>query len=245
MTSLGTIQSVDTNTVSISIDDGDNLNSLQVNQLLWIRSNNPGQKIIAIVHKIMRKRDESGEENEEDSSVDNIVKASMIGTWFDKEGVESNVFKRSLETVPSLGCDSFVLKDDELTKFMSSISVRGVESKLGIGNYVIQKDTPTYLDGDKFFQRHALIVGSTGSGKSWTIATILEKSSELCAVNNIVFDLHGEYQPLKSLPNTTSLKIAGPSDAKDNEDVIFLPYWLLSHEEIESIILDRSDSNAA
>lgn len=241
---MGTIQSVDTNTVSIHIDDENNLNSLQVNQLLWIESNNPGEKIIAIVHKIMRKRDESGEENEEDSSVDNVVKASMIGTWFEKKGVESNVFKRSLETVPSLGCESFVLKDDELTEFMSSISVRGVESKLGIGNYVIQKDTPTYLDGDKFFQRHALIVGSTGSGKSWTIATILEKSSELCAVNNIVFDLHGEYERLKNLDNTTSLKIAGPSDTNADEDVIFLPYWLLSQEEIESILLERSHSAA-
>ena len=241
---MGTIQSVDTNTVSISIDDGDNLNSLQVNQLLWIRSNNPGQKIIAIVHKIMRKMDESGEEGEKDFSENNIVKASMIGTWFGKKGAKSNDFKRSLETVPSLGCESFVLKDDELTEFMSSISARGVKSKLEIGNYAIQRDTPTYLDGDKFFQRHALIVGSTGSGKSWTIATILEKSSELCAVNNIVFDLHGEYELLKNLDNTTSLKIAGPSDTKDNDDVIFLPYWLLSQEEIESILLERSHSAA-
>ena len=241
---MGTIQSVDTNTVSIRIDDEGNLNSLQVNQLLWIESNNSGEKIIAIVHKIMRKMDESGEESEGDFSENNIVKASMIGTWFKKEGVEYNVFKRSLETVPSLGCESFVLKDDELTNFMSSISVRSGDSELEIGNYAIQRDTPTYLDGDRFFQRHALIVGSTGSGKSWTIATILEKSSELCAVNNIVFDLHGEYQPLKNLDNTTSLKIAGPSDTNADEDVIFLPYWLLSHEEIESIILDRSDRNA-
>ena len=239
---MGTIQSVDTNTVSISIDDGDNLNSLQVDQLLWIRSNNPGQRIIAIVHKIMRKMDEK--ENEEDSSVDNIVKASMIGTWFKKEGGKYNVFKRSLETVPSLGCESFVLKDGELTEFMSSISVRSGDSELEIGNYAIQKDTPTYLDGDKFFQRHALIVGSTGSGKSFTVATILEKSSELCAVNNIVFDLHGEYKRLKALKNTTSLKIAGPSDTNADEDVIFLPYWLLSQEEIESILLERSHSAA-
>src|SRR5690606_16006727 len=39
-------------------------------------------------------------------------------------------------------------------------------------------------------------------------------------------------------------KIAGPSDKPSDNNIIFLPYWLLSYEEIESLILDRSDSNA-
>ena len=242
---LGLIQSVDTNTVNIAIENGSILNSLQVNQLLYIRSNNTGEKIIAIVHKIMRKMIENIEENEEERFVvENIVKAYMIGTWFEKIGTKSNIFKRSLETIPSIGSDSFVLQGKELTNFMSSISSQNVQTKLEIGKYIIQKDTQTYLDGDKFFQRHAVVVGSTCSGKSWTVATILEKSSQLQSVNNIVFDLHGEYQPLTALKNTTTLKIAGPSDKQDNDNVIFLPYWLLSYEEIESMILDRSDTNA-
>jgi hypothetical protein len=61
---------------------------------------------------------------------------------------------------------------------------------------------------------------------------------------SIVFDLHGEYKPLQNLPNTTLLKIAGPSDKPTDENIIFLPYWLLSYEEIEALLLDRSDSNA-
>ena len=39
------------------------------------------------------------------------------------------------------------------------------------------------------------------------------------------------------------MKIAGPGDSV-SDDVIFLPYWLLSYEEMESFLLDRSDSNA-
>lgn len=241
---LGTIQSVDTNLVNISIEDNDILNSLQVNQLLWIRSNNTGEKIIAIIHKIMRKMVDSTEENGEDFNVENIVKASMIGTWFDKIGIKENIFKRSLETVPSIGSDSFILEREKLKKFMSSITSKNEKVNLEIGTYKIQKDTKTYLDGDKFFQRHAVIVGSTGSGKSWTVATILEKASKLQSVNNIVFDLHGEYQPLKELHNTTTLKIAGASDSVEDKNIIFLPYWLLSYEEIESMLLDRSDNNA-
>ena len=40
------------------------------------------------------------------------------------------------------------------------------------------------------------------------------------------------------------MKISGPADNSDFESNIFLPYWLLSYEEIESLLLDRSDSNA-
>jgi hypothetical protein len=45
--------------------------------------------------------------------------------------------------------------------------------------------------------------------KSWTVANILEKATNLKSINSIVFDLHGEYKPLQNLPNTTLLKIAG------------------------------------
>nr|WP_305121664.1 DUF87 domain-containing protein [Aeromonas sp. SG16] len=53
-----------------------------------------------------------------------------------------------------------------------------------------------YLDGNKFFQRHAFIGGNTGSGKSWTIAKIIEQMSELSTANAIVFDPHGKYSLL-------------------------------------------------
>ncbi len=117
-------------------------------------------------------------------------------------------------------------------------------SSLDIGKYTISADADAYLDGNKFFQRHAVIVGSTGSGKSWTVATILEKATQLPSVNCLIFDVHGEYRPLKELNNTTLLKIAGPIDAEDSDNLIFLPYWLLTYEEISAMLLDRSDNNA-
>lgn len=118
------------------------------------------------------------------------------------------------------------------------------QNPLTIGKYSISEESNANLDGNKFFQRHAVIVGGTGSGKSWTVANILEKATKLKSINCLVFDLHGEYKPLKELGNTTLLKIAGPSDKPNDENIIFLPYWLLSYEEMESLLLDRSDSNA-
>ena len=244
---LGTVESVDTGNVIIKVIEEKSLNSIQVNNLLKIRSTKIGESIIGLVVKIMRKSsDKIDLDNPEECIVENVIKACLVGTLLDKHGEKSNLFKRTLETVPSLGADCFLIEGKELSEFMKSLSVSDEEKEksLNIGKYVISEDAETYLDGNKFFQRHAVVVGSTGSGKSWTVAKILEKSSQLESVNGIIFDIHGEYKPLNKLENTTLLKVAGPTDTEDNEKIIYLPYWLLSYEEVMAMMLDRSDQNA-
>lgn len=242
---IGKVQSVDTGNVSVQIDKEDLLNSVQINQIVQIRSTKIGQKIIGLVSKIMRKAiaDKIDENSEPDYIVENIIKVNLVGTLVEKSGTDENIFKRTLDTVPSINAECFLLQGSELSSFMNIISSSS-ENPLKIGKYTISEESNANLDGNKFFQRHAVIVGGTGSGKSWTVANILEKASALQSINSLVFDLHGEYKPLKDLPNTSLVKIAGPSDKPSDADTIFLPYWLLSYEEIESLLLDRSDSNA-
>ncbi|MDR0665102.1 MAG: ATP-binding protein [Helicobacteraceae bacterium] len=241
---IGKVQSVDTGSVSIKVDREDMLNSVQVNQIVRIRSTKTGEKIIGMISKIMRRAisEKIDQGTEPETVVENIMRVNLIGTLLDKVGTRENVFKRTLNTVPSIDADCFLLDKKELSAFMNSVS-HNAKNPLKIGKFTISEESDANLDGNKFFQRHAVIVGGTGSGKSWTIANILEKASKLSSVDSIVFDLHGEYKPLAELENTQLLKIAGHSDThKDN--VIFLPYWLLSYEEIEAMLLDRSDQNA-
>ncbi len=210
-----------------------------------IRSTKTGEKIIGLISKIMRKSvaDKIDENSEPDFVVENIIKVNLVGTLLAKIGTKENVFKRTLNTVPSIDAECFLLQGKELSKFMNTISSNS-KNPLKIGKYTISEESDANLDGNKFFQRHAVIVGGTGSGKSWTVANILEKATNLQSINSLVFDLRGEYKPFQELDNTTLLKIAGPSDEPKDKNVMFLPYWLLSYEEIESMLLDRSDSNA-
>ena len=92
------------------------------------------------------------------------------------------------------------------------------------------------------FQKHAVIVGSTGSGKSCTVATLIEEIAKLQSSNAVVFDIHGEYEPIIG-ENIKHFKIAGPSDGV-SDGFIYLPYWLLTYEEMISMMIDRSDNNA-
>ena len=116
-----------------------------------------------------------------------------------------------------------------------------------MGHYTLDDQAKAYLNANKFFQRHALIVGSTGSGKSFTTARILEEMSLLTHPSGIVFDIHGEYKSMAG-PAFDHLKISGPSDIGPGksltEGVTHLPFWLLGYEAMVAMLTDRSDQNA-
>jgi DNA helicase HerA-like ATPase len=116
------------------------------------------------------------------------------------------------------------------------------EHALAIGHYTLDPTATAFLDGDKFFQRHAALLGSTGSGKSWMVATILERAARLPSANLIVFDLHGEYGQLSY---ARQLRVPGPDDLQSPEpDLLFLPHWLMNAEELVAMFVDRTEFTA-
>ncbi|MEZ8798560.1 ATPase [Vibrio cyclitrophicus 1F175] len=247
---LGKVASVDTATVIISVDDVEQLKRLQVNRLAVLQSSKPGQHLIGIINQVTRKKlampnlDESTEADDEQ----NLCKVSLIGSLIDAEGTKRNVFRRTLESVPEIDANCFSLEGDQLTAFMRIISHAEADgNSLTLGKYTLDENAVAYLNGNKFFQRHAFIGGSTGAGKSWTTARIIEQVSELKNSNAIIFDLHGEYSPLKG-EGISHFKVAGPADIESgktlSDGAIYLPYWLLSYEALVSLFVDRSDQNA-
>lgn len=257
---LGRVRSVDTATVIVAVDDVERLRKLQVNRLAVLQSSRAGQFLIGIIQKITRtsidekevaklKADnEVAQEDEEIIAELNVVKISLIGTHVDKLGLRENVFLRTLETVPEIDANCFALEGDRLTKFMRVIAnVGDGKQLLSLGHYTLDEKAEAFLNGNKFFQRHAVIVGGTGSGKSWTTAQILSQVAKLDNANAVVFDIHGEYTPLQG-NGIRHLRIAGTADLDKNkgleDGVIYLPYWLLGYEAMTSMFVDRSDQNA-
>lgn len=241
---IGKVQYVDTGNITINIAKDELVNSVQVNQIVQINSSKTNEKIIGLVTKILRKASPvDGEDNGIASVLENTIRVNLVGTLKEKEGTKKHVFKRTLNTVPSLDAECYLLQGQELSDFMKAIS-SGSSNPLTIGKYTMSDESVANLDGNHFFQRHAVIVGGTGSGKSWTVANIMEKAAALKSVNVVIFDIHGEYTPLEGLTNAKLLKIAGPGEKPDNEQAVFLPYWLLSYEEMAAMLLDRSDANA-
>jgi DNA helicase HerA-like ATPase len=254
---LGTVLSVDTAMVVIKVADLDKLRRMQVNRLLVLQSSKPGQHLIGLVQKITRssaEQEQTGEKEADEFEMPalppqlNLVRASLIGTLIDREGTKENVFRRTLETVPEIDAKCFAVEADILTSFMRVIAnVPGEGQKLSLGHYTLDESAEAYLNGNKFFQRHAVIVGSTGSGKSWTTARVIEQAALLPSVNSLVFDVHGEYTPLIG-DGIKHYRVAGPGDLGNKrgltDGILYLPFWLLDYEALISMLVDRSDQNA-
>jgi hypothetical protein len=255
-TAIGTVFSVDTATLIVKVEELEKLRKLQVNHLVAIQSSKAGQHLIGIINRITRKASDDEQSAEEDLGfnnflfTENFLKVNLIGTLLNKHGEKENVFKRTLDTVPEIEAKCFPIAGENITKFMQTISMKeNYKTPLSIGKYSIDENAEAFLDGDKFFQRHAVIVGSTGSGKSWCVAKIIEQIAKLPMANSILFDIHGEYSGVNfKADGIQHFRIANPSDLgkKGNlaNGVLMLPYWLLTYEEMLAMLLDRSDNNA-
>lgn len=250
---LGGVTHVDTEQIIVEIENTVIMGQICVGNLVAIETGKRHEFLISLIDKVTRKYiddfdDTEAEENEIMVSSADYVKVSIIGTYHSVLGDLHDVFKRGVDTFPQIESKCYCLSSINLQNFMNILS-RNIETdkRLKIGSFIMDASADAVLDGNKFFQRHAAILGSTGSGKSWCVANILEKASTLQHANIIVFDMHGEYQKLAvgSNPIAERYRIAGPGDLEaPTSDALFLPYWLLNREELLSMILDRSDSNA-
>ncbi|ADV88146.1 TPA: DUF853 family protein [Vibrio vulnificus] len=252
-TLIGTVRDVDTRKVSIHVKSDEDLRKAKVGQLVCLEVFSGVETwLVAIVEKVTKSvsivnTDLSDEVDLEFEGaiedVINTVKVSLVGSVKWSAFEDRPIFTRSLMQVPDIDARAHVLVGNELEAFMNIlVSASDTEQSLDIGCYVIDENAKAYLDGNKFFQRHAALVGSTGSGKSWTVASILERAAKLPSSNLIVFDLHGEY---KSLTYAKQLRVPGPEDLGiSNDELLYLPYWLLNTEEMQSLFIDSSSFSA-
>lgn len=253
---LGRVSAVDTHRVSIDVENPALLARVGVGNLLAVRGSTEREYLIAIVERVLRHLQQAIPDlNEEELELEigvtptDHVRASLIGTYRSVDGEEANTFKRGADSFPQIDRDVFLIESGNLQRFMGLLGAEYDEQeKLKLGSFVADPTAEAIASGDKLFQRHAAILGSTGSGKSWAVALLLERAAQLKFPNLIVFDMHGEYRPLTNKSEggfASQFKIAGPGDLDTpSDDVLFLPYWMLNNEEMLSMILDRSDQNA-
>lgn len=252
---LGRVREVDTRKVFILVNSNEDLRKARVGQLVAVQlTEGVDGWLIGIIEKVIKSvaiadspgdsQAESGNESFPPEDVVNSVRVTLVGTvrWDAIKGRAA--FSRSLVHVPEIDAKCHVLRDKQLETFMGVLSTEGDrEHSLEIGKYTLDEEgASAFLDGNKLFQRHAALLGSTGSGKSWTVATILERAAKLPSSNLIVFDLHGEY---RAMSYARHLRIPGPEELGTTADeLLYLPYWLLNAEEMQAMFIDRSEFSA-
>ncbi len=150
-----------------------------------------------------------------------VVECSIIGSVVDEQ------FVKAIDSYPTTDVTIRKIEENDL-----NIIINGsAEGWLRIGKYASYNNS-AWLDGNKLFQRHSCIVGNTGSGKSETLAKILEATSQLPGANIILFDIHGEYSKLSYVDNI-----------KIGDDFPF-PVWLFGFQDMASNFLKIKEESS-
>lgn len=111
-----------------------------------------------------------------------------------------------------------------------------------IGKSAVFPDYHIYINPDAFFGKHAAIIGSTGSGKSCSIATILQSiisREEVRQTRIVILDTNGEYRAAfqrqgengtytNAIANRRSLYI--PTDPSESGRLT-VPYWFMDSDD--------------
>ena len=236
---IGIVENVDTRKVVVQVENESVLNTLKINDIVVLGGSNSDEKLIGILTKVTKKKIDFDETEQDEGIVysSDYCIINLVGSFYNKYGVvNENKFKRAINTYPEINSKVYQANEATMKMIMNAISGKGTEYKsLEIGHFASNRDVSAVLDGNRFFQRHACIVGSTGSGKSYTVASILEKTNELPYANMIVFDLHGEYNELSY---ADQIKIC------DEPEGLHIPLWFFNYEEIHSLFVESSEGTS-
>jgi DNA helicase HerA-like ATPase len=138
-------------------------------------------------------------------------------------------FERGTDVLPTVGSDVFAVPNATIQKIYESYS----EGNFSLGKISVLPEQDAKVNLNTFLSRHAAIIGQTGAGKSWTVASVLQKIAQFPQSTVVLFDLHGEYE-----------KAFGPEATYVSAADIELPYWLMNSEELLEICVDRHESTA-
>jgi uncharacterized protein len=152
-----------------------------------------------------------------------IVEVEFIGELPRKGDGTIGNFRRGVSSYPSLGDTVFRADRSELSLAYAC----DAESAVRVG--FIQQDPtiPAMVKIDEMLGKHFAILGTTGTGKSCTVALILRRILDKNPQAHILLlDVHREYaQSFKGLSEIIS------------PDNMALPFWLLNFDEAVEILV--------
>lgn len=162
-------------------------------------------------------------------------------------------FKRGIKTYPLPKQGVYLLTKEELSALYRAAegeSKSSVSPLVSFATYSEGESTPCRANINKMFGMHCAVLGSTGSGKSGTVAAILhsvlehQHEGKNLSPQIIIIDPHGEYGEAFSERATVFRAYGSQSNEQFTPSNIQLPYWLMSSEEFASLVIGKTERSA-
>jgi hypothetical protein len=145
------------------------------------------------------------------------------------EGRRSRRFERGLSIHPTIEDRVHLVTEDDLRAIYGPGEP---DDFVSIGHLASAESIPALIDINKLITRHAAVVGTTGAGKSTTVAGLLTSLSDSVRYPSsriVIFDIHGEYG--RALRDLGTVFRVSANTAK-GEKPLLIPFWGLSFDEL-------------
>jgi len=176
-----------------------------------------------------------------------LMKATLIGT------IDGASFRQGISLFPVLDNPVHLAGRADLDAIFGPIEQDEGQAPdpeepgfcIPIGESAVVPGRPIRIDPDAFFGKHAAILGSTGSGKSCTIASLLQSIREQPGIQRttcVILDTNGEYRRAFQKPHEQGDKggwkdvgpgraLYIPSDPTKASERLVIPYWFMNAED--------------
>lgn len=230
-TFLGSVASVSGSTVSVhlaksiasglSIIEGRTYRIGQVGS--FVRIPQGYQDLFGVVSEIGAKAMPENLDNEQ-SETGRWMQVQLIG-----EAI-GNVFERGISQYPNIGDYVHITTETSLARIYGTNNTGHID----IGSLSSAESIPAKVSLNELVTRHSAVLGSTGSGKSTTTASLLrsicsnsDSGETFPSARILMLDIHGEYsEALSDIANVFSV------DPRPGENELFIPFWALSSTDL-------------
>ena len=164
------------------------------------------------------------------------LKVQLVG-----ERGRAGKFERGVSQHPTINDAVHIITEDDLREIYGP---GDPVDFVTVGHLASAESIPALVNINKLVTRHSAVVGTTGAGKSTTVAGLLTALSEpnrYPSARIVVLDIHGEYA--KALADRSSVfRVATDANAEKGEKPLQIPFWALSFNELVKLSFgDLSD----
>jgi uncharacterized protein len=151
-----------------------------------------------------------------------LIELDLVGEIRDTDS--GGGFQRGVSAYPALDEPVYLASVDDLAR----VYARPVAVTAPVGTIHQHGAVPAYILIDELFGKHFSVVGTTGSGKSCAVATILRAVIDHSPNAHVIFlDPHSEYA--RTFGDRAVVLTPG--------DGLYLPYWLFNFEELAEMVV--------
>lgn len=150
-------------------------------------------------------------------------------------------FERGISQYPNVKDEVHLVTEEDLAVIYGTQD----GGQVMIGRLASAEGIPVRIDLDKLVTRHSAVLGSTGAGKSTTVASLLRSialggSAEggigFPSARILLLDIHGEYG--RALRSVSTVFRVNPSA---DEQPLHIPFWALDPADLLAFLMGKLD----